>query len=83
MTALHNVSIEGTFGRGFRLSDTRFLTNDRSVVADLLTGPLELCAGQLEVQALKTAPAVLYSIETLEESGDLVEISNARIVDHL
>jgi hypothetical protein len=48
LTALNNMIIPGLFGRGFRLSETQFVSNDSGVVKGLFTEPLRVCAGKLE-----------------------------------
>lgn len=62
IVALLNVKLPGNFGRGLRLSDTHFLTNDPAVVSPLLTEHFERLAGILEANAIRKAPAVIYGI---------------------
>jgi len=62
IVALINVKLLGSFGRGLRLSDTHFLTNDPTVIHPLLSSNFERIAGLLETEAIRNAPGVIYSI---------------------
>jgi hypothetical protein len=83
LTALNNMTIPGLFGRGFRLSETQFVTNDSGVVKNLFTVPLKGCAGKLEIEALLKSGAVLYCIEDFKPSECTEAEAMARLNDHL
>jgi Apea-like HEPN len=83
LTALNNMIIPGLFGRGFRLSETQFVSNDSRVVKGLFTKPLCVCAGKLEIEALMKAGAVLYSIEDFNPSENTEAEPETKLNDHL
>ena len=83
LTALNNITISGLFGRGFRLSETLFVTNDFGVVKNLFTVPLQVCAGKLEIESLIKSGAVLYCIEDFKPSEDTKAEAMTRLNEYL
>lgn len=74
IVALLRGRFSGSFGRGLRLSEGCFLTTDRAVVDELLSGNLARMIGALELNFLRSAPGVVYSIRDIEEPADNAQI---------
>ena len=72
LVALFNFRLSGYLGRGIRLSDTLFLTNEPSQIHPLLSRRFEGLAGVMETETLRNANAVIYAI-TEHQSETLTE----------
>jgi hypothetical protein len=62
ITALYNIEIPENLGRGDKINDTTYLTNDKEIIKSLLPS-IEYAhtVGQLEYSAIIDAKAVVYS----------------------
>ncbi len=72
IVALLNGTFTGSFGRGLRLSDTEFLTNDPNQITEFFTPIFAGSVGQLEAEQLRTAPAVIYG-NTKQDAASFTE----------
>jgi len=70
LTALQHITVPGDLGRGDRLNDDLFLTNNANVLDKILRPEVGHIIGILESTALKKAKAVVYSNEELPEDTD-------------
>jgi hypothetical protein len=66
VTALLQIRVPPVPGRGIRLTESHFLTNDASVIAGFIDGTFEKEIGSLETRALRRAPAAFYMTATLD-----------------
>ena len=77
VTALLNIRIPGDLGRGDKINDGTFITNQPDSVSKHLTPGFERVAGSLETDFIRRAPAVVYSFEDrsdeTEPEGYLLE----------
>jgi hypothetical protein len=82
ITNVEHLKISVNLGRGEKLTDRIFITNDRPFIENLLTPFFHTVAGDLEAHFLKNAGAVAYSIE---ESQPLPndEAANAFLLERL
>jgi hypothetical protein len=62
VTALRDIQVTGTLGRGIVLFPSRFLTNDTQLVSSLLTPQFTKTVGLLETKALRNSGAVVYEM---------------------
>ncbi|MBN2267657.1 MAG: hypothetical protein JW725_04975, partial [Candidatus Babeliaceae bacterium] len=63
VTALSNIEIPGDLGRGDKITDTAFITNNSPAIERYLTPGFEKSAGSLETNFIRRAPAVIYGLE--------------------
>ncbi len=82
ITNIQHLNISSNLGRGERVGDKFFITNDRSYIESLLTPNFTTIAGSLETKYLKTATAVTYGIEECEvfsNDGEAISYLNTRL----
>lgn len=60
ITALKNISINEELGKGEKLGESAFITNDKDRINSMVTAQFEKLAGILESQNLRDAHAVIY-----------------------
>lgn len=67
ITALYNYAVTSNLGRGDKINETTFITNDRKVIDSLLPKEAIPIIGQMEAKAISDAKVVIYSDEELPE----------------
>jgi hypothetical protein len=87
VTALYSINVNGSFGRGIRLEDDLFLTNDRGQIEPLLTSDLKLRIGSLETNSLlRDTGTTIYGIsnhpQTILTKDEALPLLNERL-DHV
>jgi hypothetical protein len=82
VTALHQMEVDVSLGRGDRISENIFLTNDKALVAEKITPPMMAAFGSLEMNAIRHAGVVAYRIRELEEEPSATNAEHA-LVDFL
>lgn len=82
ITNIENLKISTNLGRGEKLTDRIFITNDGSLIEDLLTPFFSQVAGRLEADYLKNAVAVAYSIEETQPFS-AGEAADSFLLQHL
>ncbi len=70
ITNVESLKIATNLGRGDKITDKIFITNDRPFIEDLLTPAFGQIAGSLEAYYLRNSEAVAYSIEETPSSLD-------------
>lgn len=65
VTALYNFEIIGNLGRGDKILDSTFITNDTKIINSLIDAEVAPIIGNIEVDAINNAKVVIYSNETL------------------
>jgi hypothetical protein len=58
---LHYIRVEGHLGRGERISENFFVTNDRTIIENLIPKHVVAAMGELEYRSLKESPVVAYA----------------------
>ena len=71
IAALYNLKLKGRLGRGIRLSDILFLTNDSKLISPLLSANFERITGLSETETLRHANSVIYAITEHPSVADL------------
>lgn len=79
ITALFNLKPGGHLGRGIRLSDTLFLTNDSNQIRPLLSENFVQLAGLIEIGVIRKAGAIIYGLT--EHSQSLTEEDARQFLD--
>lgn len=74
ITALSEIEMKEPLGRGDRLTDDTFLTNDLTCVMKELTPDFRLSIGGLETDFICNAPAVVYSNREIADSDELPKL---------
>ncbi len=69
ITPMISLSIKEKLGRGDRLDDSTFITNEISAIQEYLTTDFVHQIGVIEANFIKNSPAVVYSIK--EDSSDI------------
>lgn len=69
VTALYNLEVSENLGRGDKLSDSMFLTNDPSAISKLIDPALVPIIGAMEYDAIRNAKAVVYGVDEMD--GDI------------
>lgn len=67
LTALHNFRIADDLGRGDRIDDTTFITNNRETIQTVLPKNFVPIMGTMEAKFFIKSPVVVYSNDTFEE----------------
>jgi Apea-like HEPN len=76
---LHYISINGNLGRGERLDDNFFVTNDRATIEALLPKDFEPSVGRMEYRSFKESPVVAYArLDELPPGSE-----QTRLLEHL
>lgn len=69
VSAVHGLRISGRYGRGLRLSDRHYLTNEPAAAFGQLSAAFRESAGALETESLLRAPVVVFSHSVHEEEN--------------
>ena len=72
VAALYNFKLKGSLGRGIRLSETLFLTNDSKIIIPLLSPNFERIVGLSETNTLGKADSVIYGIKEHPSIDDMI-----------
>jgi hypothetical protein len=72
LTAISQVTLPGSLGRGIRLSDTAFVTNDWHSVASLLPQEFPTQVGLLEWKFLQGAKVWVHTTDEIPENNGLL-----------
>jgi hypothetical protein len=76
---LHYLSINGNLGRGERLDDSFFVSNDRATIEALLPKYFEASIGRMEYRHFKESPVVAYArLDGLPRGSE-----QTRLLEHL
>ena len=70
ITALLHISLEEDLGRGDKLDEVTFVTNNQDAIRSLLDREIVHQIGALEADAILKAGAVVYSTEELPDGAD-------------
>lgn len=69
VTALYHVVISDNLGRGDKLDDVTYISNDKSVIENLVPRDAFQIIGKLEYDGIINAKSFIYSIEDFPESA--------------
>ncbi len=83
IAAIHGLTIQGILGRGLRLLDSQFLTNDPSQVQPLLSAHFERVVGALETDTIRNASALVYGYPDLNKSSVADSAIEALLIEQL
>ncbi|GMU66805.1 MAG: hypothetical protein AMXMBFR36_30790 [Acidobacteriota bacterium] len=83
ITAVSELSIPDPLGKGFRIREKYFLTNDSSIVAGLLTPQMQSIIGRIESHYLLNTSAAFYSKPPFEGAYRTHEQALAALNTHL
>jgi len=70
LISLHFLEIIGHLGRGDKINDTTFISNDISLIDELVPENMIPLIGILEFDALKSNKAFIYSKEEIDDNTD-------------
>ncbi len=70
LTALQKSKILGDLGRGDRIDDNTFITNNKNVIKDMLPCEFVLMIGSMEAKSLYSAEVAIYSNEEIPDNAD-------------
>jgi Apea-like HEPN len=76
---VHHLAVKGNLGRGERIDENFFITNDRVVIESLLPKECEASVGRMEFRSLSESPVAVYA--RLDELPQGLEQS--RLMEHL
>src|SRR5690242_672530 len=74
ITAVKCLDIAGNLGRGDRIADGIFITNDQTVIANLIPKEYIPVIGVLEWSFIKDAKAVVWSAISFEKTQDPIHV---------
>jgi hypothetical protein len=76
---LQFISVQGTLGRGERLDENFFITNDRATIATLMPEIFEPGIGRMEYRSFKESPVAAYArLDNLPPGSE-----QSRLLEHL
>ncbi len=70
LTALHKFKVPGDLGRGDRIDDNTFMTNNKNVIKDMLRDEFVPVIGSMEAKSLYSAEVAVYSNEEIPDNAD-------------
>jgi hypothetical protein len=79
VAAVKHLQIMGDLGRGDRIHENTFITNNQTLIADLITKEYIPIIGVLEWGFIKDAKAVVWGNMTLENNQDPLRLLNAKL----
>jgi hypothetical protein len=81
ITKLHNLKITENLGRGDRINDSLWITNDRAHIESLIPSLLKPVIGTMEVNSLLDGSPIIYSDEDVPQGLTTAQYLISRLYD--